>query len=203
MVPSFLSIVILSTPKQPISIMKYHRLIFALSAAIGLASCDSVVTSNHISKQTESLIQQELTGTWQVEDEIWQIEFDETDLGHLASLNWKKNQFEISRAQFQGLKVDKTTIITVESPEETEDKFPLVAFRLADEETGNIFLPKVKAVAKLVESGKFEGEVERGKSSITVKIPDAADMVTRTPLAELFDFEKPKTLKRVRPLEVD
>lgn len=183
--------------------MKFQSLVLTLSVAVAMTSCDAVVTSNHISKQTESLIQEELTGTWQVEDEIWQIEFDESDLGHLASLNWKNNQFEISRALFQGLKVDKTTIITVESPEESEDKFPLVAFRLANKETGNIFLPKVQAVAKLVESGQFEGEVDRGKSSITVKIPDAVEMVTGTPLAELFDFEKPKTLKRVRPLDVD
>jgi hypothetical protein len=183
--------------------MRFQNTILTLSAALALTSCDAVVTSNHISKQTESLIQEELTGTWQVEDEIWKIEFDETDLGHLASLDWKKNQFEVSRALFQGLRVDKTTIITVESPEDAENKFPLIAFRLADEETGNVFLPKVKAVAKLVEAGNFEGEVERGKSSITVKIPNAVEMVTTTPLEELFDFGEPKILKRVRPLDTD
>ena len=77
--------------------MKFQSLVLTLSVAVAMTSCDAVVTSNHISKQTESLIQEELTGTWQVEDEIWQIEFDESDLGHLASLNWKNNQFEISR----------------------------------------------------------------------------------------------------------
>tara|TARA_B100001093_G_scaffold184735_1_gene177411 strand:+ start:39048 stop:39599 length:552 start_codon:yes stop_codon:yes gene_type:complete len=183
--------------------MKFQHTILTLGAALALTSCDAVVSSNHISKQTESLIQEELTGTWQVEDEIWKIEFDETDLGHVASLDWKKNQFEISRALFQGLKVDKTTIITLESPEEAENKFHLIAFRLANEETGNVFLPKAKAVAKLVEAGKFEGEVERGKNSMTVKIRDAVEMVTTTPLEELFDFGKPKTLKRVKPLEAD
>merc|ERR1712023_395566 len=94
-----------------------------LTLAIFLTSCDAVLTTNHITDATTDLLQDGLSGAWQADDGVIQIKFDEGGTGHFASLEWKKDRFEISQSRFQALKVKGTTILTVESPDGDDDGF--------------------------------------------------------------------------------
>ena len=57
--------------------MKPLTLLPLITIAIFLTSCDAVFTGNHITDSTTDLLREELTGAWQAEDGVIQIEFDE------------------------------------------------------------------------------------------------------------------------------
>lgn len=181
--------------------MRTLTLLSFLTLAIFLTSCDAVLTTNHITDATTDLLQDELTGAWQADDGVIQIKFDEGGTGHFASLEWKKDQFEISQSRFQALQVKGTTILTVEPPDEDNDGFILAAVRQAENNEMHAFAPQVNIFAKLVETDQMEGKVEKGRHTTTVIIEDAGKVVSDTPLEKLFNFEKKMVLKRIIPLE--
>ena len=173
-----------------------------ITIAIFLTSCDAVLTTNHITDATADLLQDELTGAWQAEDGVIQIEFDEGGTGHFAFLEWKEDQFEISQSRFQALEVKGTIILTVdESPDEDDDGFILAAVRQAENNEIHAFKPQVNVFAKLVENDRLEGKVEKRKHSTRVIIDDAGKIVSNTPLEKLFNFDNKMVLKRIIPLE--
>jgi len=173
-----------------------------ITIAIFLTSCDAVLTTNHITDATADLLQDKLTGAWQAEDGVIQIEFDEGGTGHFAFLEWKEDQFEISQSRFQALEVKGTIILTVdESPDEDDDGFILAAVRQAENNEMHAFKPQVNVFAKLVENDRLEGKVEKGKHTTQVIIDDAGKIVSNTPLEKLFNFENKMVLKRIIPLE--
>ncbi|MCH1510298.1 MAG: hypothetical protein L7T84_13905 [Akkermansiaceae bacterium] len=172
-----------------------------LTLAIFLTSCDAVLTTNHITDATTDLLQDKLTGAWQADDGVIQIKFDEGGTGHLASLEWKEEQFEMSQSRFQALEVEGTTILTVESPDENDDGFILAAVRQAENNEMHAFRPRINVFAKLVETDQLEGKVEKGKHTTRVIIDDAGKIVSNTPLEKLFNFENKMVFKRIIPLE--
>ena len=181
--------------------MKPLTLLPLITIAIFLTSCDSVLTTNHITDATTDLLQEELTGAWQAEDGVIQIEFDEGGTGHFAFLEWKEDQFEISQSRFQALQVKGITILTVESPDDDYDGFALAAVRQAENNEMHAFAPQVNIFAKLVETDQMEGKVKKGRHTITVIIEDAGKVVSDIPLEKLFNFENKMVLKRIIPLE--
>ena len=181
--------------------MKPLTLLPLITIAIFLTSCDSVLTTNHITDATTDLLQEELTGAWQAEDGVIQIEFDEGGTGHFAFLEWKEDQFEISQSRFQALQVKGITILTVESPDDDDDGFALAAVRQAENNEMHAFAPQVNIFAKLVETDQMEGKVKKGRHTITVIIEDAGKVVSDIPLEKLFNFENKMVLKRIIPLE--
>ena len=161
-----------------------------------------MLTTNHITDATTDLLQDELTGAWQAEDGVIQIEFDEGGTGHFAFLEWKEDQFEISQSRFQALQVKGITILTVESPDDDDDdSFALAAVRQAENNEMHAFAPQVNIFAKLVETDQMEGKVEKEKYTTTVIIEDAGKVVSDIPLETLFNFENKMVLKRIIPLE--
>ena len=182
--------------------MKPLTLLPLITIAIFLTSCDAVLTTNHITDATTDLLQDELTGAWQAEDGVIQIEFDEGGTGHFAFLEWKEDQFEISQSRFQALQVKGITILTVESPDDDDDDgFALAAVRQAENNEMHAFAPQVNIFAKLVETDQMEGKVEKEKYTTTVIIEDAGKVVSDIPLEKLFNFENKMVLKRIIPLE--
>ena len=181
--------------------MKPLTLLPLITIAIFFTSCDAVFTGNHITDSTTDLLREELTGAWQAEDGVIQIEFDEGGRGHFASMEWEEDRFEISQSRFQALQVKGTTILTIESPDEEEDGFFLTAVREAENDEMHAFAPRVKVFAELVETRQLEGEVEKGRHTTQVIIDDAGRVIADTPLEELFNFEKKLVLKRIVPLE--
>ena len=181
--------------------MKPLTLLPLITIAIFLTSCDAVLTTSHITDATTDLLQDELTGAWQAEDGVIQIEFDEGGTGYFAALDWKEDQFEISQSRFQALQVKGITILTVESPDDDDDGFALAAVRQAENNELHAFAPQVNIFAKLVETDQMEGKVEKGRHTTTVIIEDAGKVVSDIPLEKLFNFENKKVLKRIIPLE--
>jgi hypothetical protein len=183
--------------------MKPLTLALFIAIAVLFAGCDAVVTSNHITTATESLIQDDLTGTWQNGDGVLEVAFDSTGTGHLAGLEWKTDRFEVSQTSFQAIKLKDTLILTIKSPDEEDEGYLLAAMRIDENGDATFFGPTTDTWAGMVETAQIKGEIERGRHSTTVLVPDANSIVSSMPLEKLFNFEESMALKRILPLEGD
>ncbi|MDF1741330.1 MAG: hypothetical protein P1U86_19375, partial [Verrucomicrobiales bacterium] len=75
----------------------------AAGAAFLLTSCSPVWTVTPVAKETEESLQEEFQGAWKMGEGVFHIAFDEENAGHFAWIEWKENDFVMSRGQFNAL----------------------------------------------------------------------------------------------------
>jgi hypothetical protein len=172
-------------------------------------SCSAVLTKAHIAEKTDDLLQEKLAGTWQHEDGVLQVEFDEEGKGHTGSLDWEDEAFRVSRGIVQAATIGENSFLTFEYISDDPDDRPpgFMMTRVLFTEEGELrFQPAdLKTFEKLVENGELKGKVEKGRYSTQVLIEDARPLIESSDsIDKLFpEPEEPLRFRRLPEFEED
>ena len=184
--------------------MKSTFPLLSLAIATLQCSCSAVLTENHIADQTEDLLQEKLEGTWQHEDGVFQIEFDASNTGWGAGVEWEDDTFQLSQARIQAKKFGDEYIMTAEPIVKDSDDKPrgnfLIRFSFPESGELHFFPPDVEAFESLVEDETLNGRIEKGKFTSQVLLDDIrAEIPKLDNLEELFPESEDKLLLRRLP----
>lgn len=163
--------------------MKFLITCATLGIALLHCSCSAVLTKTHISDRTEDLLQEKLRGTWQHEDGVFQIEFDEAGTGWGAAIEWEDDAFELSQARLQAKQFGESFLMTAEpvttDPDDKPEGHFLVRFAVLDSGELQFFPADLKAFEKMVGDGRIPGGVKKGKYSTLILLDDIAGSVDK------------------------
>ncbi|MEN8254197.1 MAG: hypothetical protein ABFR33_01895 [Verrucomicrobiota bacterium] len=157
--------------------MKILPAIFCLAI---LAGCSSVTMKEPFpeSPLTEKE-QQQLTGTWRLDESVMHVAFASNGVPWLATVEWKDADFVLNKSRlYFARRNDSLYVCTPIEPDDTSEY--LFAEIKPNGKGVNVWGPDAAYFGKLVESGTLKGSVEKGEHSTEVKL--------ETPAAEILEL---------------
>lgn len=169
--------------------MKLYCTLTLLCIALLQCSCSAVLTKEHIADRTEDLLQEKLEGTWQHEEGVFQIEFDDEGTGWGAGIEWEEGAFKLSQGRLQAKKFGDAYLMTlepiIEDPDDRPDGHLLIRFSFLESGEVHFYPPDVSAFEALVQKKELKGQIEKGKYSTQVLLDEIRKVIPK-----IGDLEK-------------
>lgn len=179
--------------------MKVFLLPFIAIAALLLSSCDAVITQTPVADSTESPLQEKLEGTWYKDDRSMLIAFDSNGAGYVAGLEWRNDEFTISKAELNAVEVDGNYYLSMRSLDGgAPEGYMFTAFDLDKENEVRVYIPDLKKIETLITEGKVPGKVDKGRYSSTIHVDDVKLLIKEArPVEDYFRVEEKTILRRL------
>lgn len=179
--------------------MKFSLLPLTALTAMLLSSCDAVITQTPVADSTASPLQEQLEGTWYKDDRSMLIAFDTNGSGYVAGLEWRNDEFKISKAELNAVEADGNHYLSMKPLEEDgPDGYMFTAINLEKENEIQIYIPDLKKIETLISEGKVPGKVDKGRYSTMIHVDDVKLLIKEAkPLEDYFQVEDSMTLKRL------
>ncbi|RKX38360.1 MAG: hypothetical protein DRP64_15815 [Verrucomicrobia bacterium] len=157
--------------------MKILSAVFCMAILVG---CSSVTMKEPFpGSQLTEKEQNQLTGTWQLDESVVHVAFTSNGVPWLAAVEWQDNDFVLNKSRLYFTKHNDALYVCMPTESDETSEYLFAEIKPAGKGI-NAWGPDAAYFGKLVESGTLKGSVERDEHSTSVKL--------ETPAVEILEL---------------
>ena len=182
---------------------KFSKVVIALLSGLIIllsAGCSAVTIRDPLSEHPEPIDQDELEGTWLIDDEVVHVKFGSNGIAQIAGVEWESNQFHIVHAEMIVTKGDKHNFLSIRAQEDGEwmDEYYFLAYMFLENGDLVAWSPNVNMFEDMIKNAHLQGVITEGKYSTHVSLTNSPLKLINDPEnMKLFEYSDPMVIQKI------
>ena len=181
----------------------FSIVLLSISAMVLTAGCSSVRIKQPLSGVPKPIDREAFEGAWLTGDTVLHVKFDKNSVAQIAGVDWKDDQFHITRAEMIVTEGDKHNFLSVRAQEDGKwmDGYLLAAYKFSEQGDLILWAPRVDTFEEAIEKKQLNGEVKEQQYSTNITITDPPEklleFINDPDDLKIFDYREPMILHKV------
>lgn len=169
------------------------KILPAIFCMVIMAGCSSVtMRAPFPESQLTPEEQKKLTGTWRLDNSVMNIAFTSNGVPWMAGVDWRDEDFVLEKFRLYITRRDDALYACMPTEPDVTNTYLFAEIKPVDDGI-IIWGPDADYFAKLVDSGKLKGSVEKGEHAVEVTLEAPAveilELISTNPAA--IDYKNP------------